>query len=680
MAVKVFCSDVIGAFTHCSPVAAIYTYGEQVWPMGPVPFGTWYVSWRPSDISGSFNMFGSTYSLEDYSGLFTWSGSTSGYIDGWFNGPDMRYMETNVKSIGHSMYGVFTYCSGLLAASMSRVQYLGSHCFEDCYSLERVYAPNLLSVSFMGFQDCSNLTSVDFPKCTYLDGSAFNRCGNISYVSLSNCVHLGTQAFCSCYMLQSVYLPKCSVVYGTAFSNCSSLSMADFPVCEEVGGKAFHNCGSLTDVSLPMCSKIGPSAFMNCTALPSIDLPLCETISTSAFKNCTSLSYISLPVCSFLSDDVFMGCTALRSIELPNLSLIYFSVFKGCTSLSYVDLGTCSQIYTDAFMDCTNLSTLVLRSTSIVSTFNGHDPFSNSNTPFERCEGSIYVPFGLYGTYIRTSPWSRYSCVITTSVPAPGSYYIEWTGSITYPKTFQLEGGTYYYEDFDGYFNWFDGVITRGAFQDTPVSTIETNAYSIDEGAFWHGKLVSISASACTFVGQSAFIFCSKLSYVTLPVCESLSYGAFDGCSYLRSIDLPSCKYVGQSAFWDCSRLSSINLPVCEVIEDSAFYSCNTLSTIDLPMCKSIGTRAFNSCTSLTSINLPVCEQIRSWAFANCSSLSTIKLEYSSVCQLESNNAFWSAGITSSTGSILVPASLVSDYKDSGSPWYSFRNRIFPIS
>ena len=131
---------------------------------------------------------------------------------------------------------------------------------------------------------------------------------------------------------------------------------------------------------------------------------------------------------------------------------------------------------------------------------------------------------------------------------------------------------------------------------------------------------------------------------------------AFDGNKTIQTVNLPYVTTVGAYAFQHCSSLSQVNLPMCSYIEDNAFYNCNSLSQMSLPMCSYIG----------------------SGAFYRCRLLSIITIGYSGICSLTSSGAFNGTEITSSIGSIYVPASLVDSYK-SATNWSYFSTQIFPI-
>ena len=243
-------------------------------------------------------------------------------------------------------------------------------------------------------------------------------------------------------------------------------------------------------------------------------------------------------------------------------------------------------------------------------------------------------------------------------VTIESSYYIKWTPSSAEGQ-FNIDGTTYDLSTFSGLYYWSTGVINSSAFQNNySIQSIETNATSI---------------------GIGAFMSCSSLSQVSLPICGYIGAYAFESCSSLTKISLPICGYIGACAFESCSSLTKISLPMCSYIGTYAFNSCSSLSQVSLPVCSYIGGGAFGYCSSLSQVNLPICSYIADAVFRYCSSLSRITIGYSSVCSLYSTNVFDDTQITSSTGSIYVPASLVDAYK-SAENWSVYSNIIYPIN
>ena len=287
-------------------------------------------------------------------------------------------------------------------------------------------------------------------------------------------------------------------------------------------------------------------------------------------------------------------------------------------------------------------------------------------------------------------------------VTIESSYYIKWTPSSAEGQ-FNIDGTTYDLSTFSGLYYWSTGIINSSAFQNNySIQSIETNATSIGLRAFMScSSLSQVSLPMCSYIGADAFTNCYSLSQVSLPVCSYIGADAFESCSSLTKISLPMCSHIGTYAFNSCSSLSQVSLPVCSYIGGGAFGYCSSLSQVNLPMCISVWATAFEYCTSLTQVSLPMCEFIRFRAFEYCralsqvnlpicsyiaaavfrycSSLSRITIGYSSVCSLYSTNVFDGTKITSSTGSIYVPASLVDAYK-SAENWSVYSNIIYPIN
>ena len=97
-------------------------------------------------------------------------------------------------------------------------------------------------------------------------------------------------------------------------------------------------------------------------------------------------------------------------------------------------------------------------------------------------------------------------------------------------------------------------------------------------------------------------------------------------------------------------------------IGNSAFQSCSALTTVDFPVATSIGSSAFYSCSKLTTVDFPVATSIGSSAFRTCSKLKSLLLRGNNVCTLN-KNVFVSTPISSGTGYIYVPSSLIEQYK-----------------
>ena len=264
------------------------------------------------------------------------------------------------------------------------------------------------------------------------------------------------------------------------------------------------------------------------------------------------------------------------------------------------------------------------------------------------------------------------------------------------------------------------------------IQTVDLpDCYEVKEAAFGYcTNLTTVNLPMCSSIGSAAFRNCSSLSQVNLPTVKTISQVVFNNCTSLTSLTLCTDVYwtipfgtrtyggtpiVNESSsasiyvrsdtysLWisskDWSSISSkfVSVPVSgpalsfsnglvsgttKAIESNftsyLSVSKSDISNVLLPECKYIYNQTFQSCTSLNQVNLPVCSYIGDVAFLNCNLFSSMTIGYSGVCSLGGSNVFSNTQITSSTGSIYVPASLVDEYK-SAENWSYFSTQIFPI-
>lgn len=692
MAVITNCESIIAAYTHCENVIAIYTHCQLVWPLGPVPPGQWYVSWRPSTVTGEFYMWGSTRRYEDYPDcIYSWSGpaSTSGLINGMFYWSStlggMTYMETNVKSIG-SM--AFYNNRSLEVISCSRVKYIGEDAFSYCINLQYVSLPRCTFIDSGAFDQCSSVSYAYLPRVSSVSAYAFDLCRNLSSLYAPVLEYVGQRAF-QTTALTTLDLPSCSYIGTEGFRGCTDLSQVSLPVCELLQADVFSGCTSLESIYLPACS-MATGGFRGCVNLSTADLPALQETGPAMFSGCTGLRSVSLPVCESVGDDAFIKCTHLQSIELPSCKEVGAGAFYSCTTLSYIDLGECSFIreygyhsdsYGGTFQDCVQLSAVILRGSSSVCKLGNNDYTMASlvfeNTPIVNCSGAVYVHPVMLGDYKTAAQWSNISCALRSYYAESGSYYISWEQPLT-SGSFIVDGHTCFFADFNSHYDWLDGVVPSNMFTGrAAIEHIDTNAYEVGDGAFRNCMNLShIDLSYCEVLGSYA-LQNTSISVADLPVCSDVRSGAFRECSRLLEVSLPVCESIGGYAFSWCSMLSQIDLPSCKSVGYAAFDSCMSMTGASLPVCEYIDTYAFRSCRYIASIDLPVCSFIGFSAFQYCSSLSTVVLRSSSVVRILQWGTSLFSGCSALT-SILVPSSLVSFYK-SDYYWSYIRGKIYSI-
>jgi hypothetical protein len=113
--------------------------------------------------------------------------------------------------------------------------------------------------------------------------------------------------------------------------------------------------------------------------------------------------------------------------------------------------------------------------------------------------------------------------------------------------------------------------------------------------AFYNTTIQSVTGTAVTSIGASAFNGCSSLECVNLPAAKSIFDSAFKGCTGLTSVSLPAATGIGSQAFNGCTGLETVDLPAAISIGDYAFYGCSGLTSVDLRAAQSIGMMAFYS-------------------------------------------------------------------------------------
>jgi len=187
-------------------------------------------------------------------------------------------------------------------------------------------------------------------------------------------------------------------------------------------------------------------------------------------------------------------------------------------------------------------------------------------------------------------------------------------------------------------------------------------------------NIVNLSNSA-SFVASEAFFYSSMLKTVYLPNCTNIYRIAFSNCSNLESLYIPQCQYIEENAFNNCKKLKELILPNAINVSMNAFLNCTSLSYASLTITGRLGNAVFKS-AGLQSVYF-VCSWTGFYTFENCRQLSVIYFGSTSITTF-GEGAFNGTPIASGTGSIYVPASLLSNYKND-STWTTYSSQIFPI-
>ena len=188
-------------------------------------------------------------------------------------------------------------------------------------------------------------------------------------------------------------------------------------------------------------------------------------------------------------------------------------------------------------------------------------------------------------------------------------------------------------------------------------------------------KIVDLSSNLTT-IGYDVFGNCKSISKIEIPKSlkkfdgtwgrgTNLSYGAFGGCSNLKTVNFEAgstivcaalfmgcdgieeielsdtITEIGDSAFKNCKNLDRITMNNgIEILESSAFEDCFSLTTINIPnTVKAISNSTFQDCTSLTEVHLSnILKEIPASTFSGCKKLTTIN--FPSTLTTIGNSAF----------------------------------------
>ncbi len=166
------------------------------------------------------------------------------------------------------------------------------------------------------------------------------------------------------------------------------------------------------------------------------------------------------------------------------------------------------------------------------------------------------------------------------------------------------------------------------------VTSIEGNG----EASYFDDKLVKITYSSLTSIGDYAFYNCTSLKEAVREGGNLKTIGkyAFAGCRSLTTFSIYASDSVGDYAFANCEGLTRVGFMVglnIKSIGNYAFSGCTSLQFIELPdSVTSVGEGTFTNCTSLQSAMFTPTDidtfSLGTKAFEGCSSLEAIVFGY----------------------------------------------------
>ena len=335
-----------------------------------------------------------------------------------------------------------------------------------------------------------------------------------------------------------------------------------------IGEIAFGGCeGQLNSVIVPnTVTTIGESAFASSPHLSLVILPnSIESFGQGAFARCYGLTSLHLPEgFTTISENMFFDCMGLTTLEIPSSVT---RIEKSAFEMSYIT--------------------------------------------------HINIPESV--TYIGESAFK--SCTRLTSIDIPNSvteigprafYYCLELQSAHLPETL--------------------GMIPESLFERCPsLSSIDIPATVTEIGASafcYTGIVEMVIPDAVQYIGDEAFLGCSRLSSITLSShLTGISAGLFQDCTALQSITIPqSVVGIFSNAFKQSGVVSVTFEGSLDGLGNYAFSGCGNLKSIVLPTTAHIGAGVFNDCSNLETVAIGPVVEIGTYAFGECSALQTVTI------------------------------------------------------
>ena len=536
---------------------------------------------------------------------------------------------------------------------------------------ERVNNKDVIEISSNAFTGCTSLTSISIPSTVKTIGSeAFKGCSSLKNIVLPNTLSaIGNSAFENCTNLSTIQIPESVTTIGYyTFKGCSALKSISIPnSVTTIQDGAFMNATKLTTVSLPSgLTELSKNLFSGCTGLTSVKLPSGLTaINEHAFFNASNLTYIEIPdSVTEIEDGAFMNAKILQRVTLPSgLTEISENLFKGCSNLLEVNLPqSLAKINSGAFMGAEQLSNLTLpESLRVVAT----NAFVNCSSLTE-----LTIPNGV--TTIESLAFANCENLKTVSIPESVSEFDQSAfygcssinemniESVVAIKSTQNEESSIFNANqvklsLDACKLAFESTSGDGLLLFRLNSELfdEDFVRYQDEQSYTFIKKENLSSieipEGVTNIEANSFANSLSLKKIVLPKSlQTIGAGAFYNCNLLQEVTLQEgvTEIVGDysqtyGAFEGCSNLSTINLPsTLHTIGDRTFANCVKLKQISLPTeITSVGVESFSGCSNIESISLnDGLQTISKSAFAGCVKLNNVILP-SSVTNL-SENAF----------------------------------------
>ncbi len=505
-------------------------------------------------------------------------------------------------------------------------------------TIKSVVVPDgVIDIQKYAFYNCSGLERVVLPDTVkFIREYAFAKDVSLTSINLKKVEAVGKECFKGCEKLANVDFTSMYTIGVRGFEGCTSLVKADLSKLRNTGERAFKDCTALSEVTLNENTKLSYAMFVN-TGIIEIDIYEQKEIPSFCFAKCHNLKRVNI-FNDLLSIGIgaFSECEKLETFNInKNVEIIDEQVFYACKSLKTFVLPNCEVILGNyLFKDCENLEAITFQENTKLANVEGsifegtilnkfvvdanNNYYSANNELLLSKDGKTIIfasPNMDYQEYIidenidkiengAFAGATKLKAITFTKPVIIGDYAFANCSELT-TITFAADLGT---------------IVGKNAFAYTTnlVEVVNLDKItSVQDYAFRNTGLKEASIAADSIYGEGVF-FQSSIENVTIGENAKFGLGAFQNCSYLKTVNMPEKGNVlfGSACFAKDISLANIDLSkVGETIELETFYGCTSLKAANLEHVKTIGDYAFADCSALSFVNMPVVESIGEGAF-----------------------------------------------------------------
>lgn len=475
-----------------------------------------------------------------------------------------------------------------------------SGAFYDCDKLVSYDFPDALTtIEADAFRSCGSLAIFDFPYVETIGDYAFSECPSFETVILSDTLNTtGKGVFKSCTKLKSIHIGSgLTSISDSLCYDCTSLETINIPTTiKRIEQNAFYNCTAIETLNLHGgIEYIGYRAFYG-NKIKSVTLGE----RTNALESDTQPFYAST---AFMADayvtdikswflwkpSIFTSENSVRNLYVNGelLTIVVtptdydavpeYAFYKNPHITRVVVTDNVTSIGSGAFNGLNNANYLYLGSGASYSsnTFTDFDGTLELNNTNSQVLGNNYFTKVVFMSNTTVSPKSH------------TIQEIEFRGDV-------LNVSCAYNDGYDTFKNVIRVVVNcnqlhigehllQGASLLTEFDF--RKVVSVGESAFANTSITELTnAPLLTSIGHSAFRNTSITKLTNIPLLTSIDNMAFADTK-LKIVDLSNSHLssIGNSAFLNCNELTEVILPSSSYTIDSyAFQGCSNLKHIKM--------------------------------------------------------------------------------------------------